>query len=100
MIVVRNVFQLKFGRAKEALDLWKQGAAIIHRALPGRGMTRILTDLVGQSYTLVVENSFDSLADFEKSSQALMANPEWRDWYPKFLPVAESAHREIFTVVE
>lgn len=100
MIVVRNVFQLKFGRAKEAADLWKQGTAIVHRAVPGQGGTRLLTDLVGRSYTLVVENSFESLTDFEKSSQALMANPEWREWYPKFQPLAESAHREIFNVVE
>ena len=31
MIVVRNVFQLKFGRAKEAIDLWKEGLTLAKR---------------------------------------------------------------------
>jgi len=31
MIVVRNVFQLKFGKAREALALWKEGRALFQR---------------------------------------------------------------------
>ncbi len=28
------------------------------------------------------------------------AAAEWGKWYPQFVPLAESSHREIYTVVE
>ena len=34
MIVIRNVFRLKFGKAKEALALLKEGVAIQKRPAP------------------------------------------------------------------
>jgi hypothetical protein len=56
MIVVRNVFQLKFGKAKEAVALLKEGLAIQKKALSGvEFSTRVLTDVTGPFYTLVLE---------------------------------------------
>jgi hypothetical protein len=46
MIVVRNVFQLKFGKAREALAVMKEGVAI-QRRLAAEGSARLLTDLTG-----------------------------------------------------
>lgn len=100
MIVVRNVFQLHFGKTRDAVALWKEAAQIARRADTAHREFRILTDVVGPAYTLVIETTYASLADFETSVQAMMANPEWRAWYPKFLPLAQSSRREIFTVVE
>ena len=34
MIVIRNVFQLKFGKAREALAIMKEGVAIQKRLAP------------------------------------------------------------------
>jgi len=31
MIVVRDIFQLKFSRAKEALALWKEGLPLVKK---------------------------------------------------------------------
>ena len=46
MILVRNVFRLKFGKAKEGVALLKEGIAIQKRA--GVEMNqRLMTDLVG-----------------------------------------------------
>ena len=98
MIVVRNVFRLKFGRAKEAIELWKEGLALAKRA----GFTaksRVLTDVVGQFYTLVFENTFESLSDFENSSKKIMSNSEWQAWYQKVQGLIESGHREILNIV-
>lgn len=46
MIVVRDVFQLQFGKAKEATSLLKQG----QQALKGTGypVERILADVTGE----------------------------------------------------
>ncbi len=99
MIVVRNVFQLKFGQAKPALALWKEADGIMERA----GMTesfRVLTDLVGPSYTLVLEVTYESLSAFEQSAPSLMGSDEWREWYGKFTPLVDTAYREVLKIVE
>jgi len=99
MIVVRNVFRLKFGQARAAVALWKEGHELMKRA-GFKGESRILTDIVGPSYTLVFENKFESLAQFEQEAKTAMSNEEWRNWYQKFVPLAEAGTREIFTIVE
>ncbi|MEO8347417.1 MAG: NIPSNAP family protein [Acidobacteriota bacterium] len=99
MIVVRNVFRLKFGKAKDALALWKEGREIARRTGSGEKM-RAMTDLVGTFYTLVMEEEFPSLADMEREMQSEMGAEEWKGWYQKFVPLVESGYREIFTVVE
>lgn len=99
MIVVRNVFRLKFGQARPAAQVWKEGGALMHKVGLG-GSYRLLSDLTGPSYTCVLEINFESLADFEKQSKSLMAMPEWRTWYEKLIPFCESGYREVFTLVE
>jgi hypothetical protein len=99
MIVVRNVFTLKYGQARPALALWREGHAIQRKAgldVP----TRLLTDLVGPSYTLVLEHTFGSLAEFERAAPSLMQSAEWQAWYQKFVPLVDSGYREIFNLVE
>jgi hypothetical protein len=100
MIVVRNVFQLKFGKAKEAVALWKEGRKIAER-LGGEGPTpRVMTDLVGKFYTFVIEIEHPSVVEMERDSQRTMSQPEWQSWYHRFGELVESGYREIFTVVE
>jgi hypothetical protein len=99
MIVVRNVFRLKFGQARPALTLWKEGRAIMKRLNP-KAAPRLLTDLVGPSYTFVLEDTYEDLATFEQAGRSVMGNDEWRAWYQKFLPLVDSGYREIFTIVD
>lgn len=97
MIVVRDVFRLKFGAARESLALWKEGIGFVRRAGVA---TRLLTDLTGPSYTLVLETTHASLASFETSMRAVMSDPQRREWYAKFVPLVENGYREILTLVE
>ncbi len=97
MILLREVFQLKFGKAKEAKALWKEGTEIFEKA--GHDV-RALTDLTGPFYTFVIEISFESLADFEKGLQDTLGTEEWGNWYQKFSPLLVSGRREVFTIVE
>ena len=100
MIVVRNVFRLKFGQAREAIAAWKEGIAIAERA-GARAQYRLLTDLAGPDfYTLVLEGTYQSLADFEQSARALMASREWQAWYPQVKALSEGGYREILNIVE
>jgi hypothetical protein len=99
MIVVRNVFRLKYGQARPALAAWSEGRALMKRIDPTVS-PRLLTDLVGPSYTLVLEDTYQDLGAFEKAARRVMGNDEWRAWYQKFVPFVDSGYREIFTLVD
>ena len=99
MIVVRNVFRLKFGQARPALALMKESMEIMKRA-GMKAPRRVLTDLVGPSYTLVLEHSYESLTAFEKDVPSVMGSDEWKQWYQKFVPLVDSGYREVYNVVE
>ena len=97
MIVVRNVFRLKFGKARDAIALAKEAEEIGKRH--GGAPSRYLTDLTGEFYTLVMETSYESLAAMEKEQNAIMGKKEFSEWYQKFIPLVESGYREMFNVV-
>jgi hypothetical protein len=98
MILIRDVFRLKFGRAKEARALMKEGAELAARA--GLAPQRQLMDLVGPYYTLVLESTHASLAAWEAAHADAQLADEWSAWYERFKPLVESGYREIFTVLE
>jgi hypothetical protein len=101
MIVIRNVFQLKFGKAREAVALMKESLAIQKRALTGADFsTRVLTDVTGPFYTLVLELTLPNLATFETYTPRLFGDKEWQASYQKMTPLVESGHREVFTIVD
>ena len=99
MIVVRNVFRLKFGKAKEAVALLKEGIAIQKRA--GVEMNqRIMTDLVGTFYTLVLELTVPNMSALEANMPKVMGDKDWQSNYQKFSTLVESGYREILNIVE
>ncbi|HCA78450.1 MAG TPA: hypothetical protein DEP53_01815 [Bacteroidetes bacterium] len=98
MILVRNIFQLKFGKAREAKALIKESEALMKQH--GSHPTRYLTDLTGPYYTLVMETTYESLTALEKSQSETMGTKDFSDWYQRFTPLVESGHREIFSVVD
>ena len=99
MIVVRNVFRLKFGKAKEAVALLKEGIAIQKRA--GVEMNqRLMTDLVGTFYTLVLELTIPNMGALEANMPKVMGDKDWQALYQRFSALVESGYREIFTVID
>jgi hypothetical protein len=99
MIVVRNIFKLKFGSSRDAVALWKQGLALAEGEGLSAGSTRLLTDLVGPFYTLVMESTHESLGEYERSAKRLMESSAWKSWYAKVVPLTEGGYREVFVVV-
>ena len=100
MILVRDVFRVKFGQAREALAAWKEIGDYMTKKGQLPGSHRVLTDLVGPYYTVVLEMTVGSLAEWEERGRAAMQDPEWRARYQKFTPFAESGYREIFNIVQ
>jgi len=79
MIVVRNTFQIKFGRMKEARELW---------------------DLTGPFYTPVMETTHKDAAAMATDMQNEASQAAFGAWYQKFIPLVDSGHRELYTIVE
>lgn len=101
MIVIRNVFRVKFGKAREAVALFKEGIAIQKRVAAGANVpTRLLTDVTGPFYTVVLELTVPNLAAFEAEAPRLMGDKDWQANYQKIAALVESGNREIFTQVE
>jgi hypothetical protein len=99
MIVIRNVFRLKFGMAKEAVALLKEGVAI-HKRAGADISARIMTDVTGPFYTVVLELTFSNLSTYEKEAPRFMADKDFQANYQELVPLVESGYREIFNVVE
>ena len=99
MLVVRNVFQLKFGKAKEGVALMKEAIAIQKRI--GVDVSqRILTDLTGPFYTMVLELTVPNLSALEQMMPRVMGDKDFQANYQKMAQLVDRGYREIFTVAE
>lgn len=95
MILIRNVFQLKFGKAKEAREALKKLNDV--NLTLGHPKGRILSDVTGTSYTFVLEMEIENFAKMDDFAEAF-GNSAWQSAYREFVPFVESGYREIFTV--
>lgn len=97
MIIVRDVFRLHFGKAREATAKMKEGARLLQTA--GAPEPRLLTDVTGTYYTLVLETAHESLQSYEAFMSG-MSDEAWQKWYAGFTPLVREGYREIMQVVE
>jgi hypothetical protein len=97
MIVVRDVFNLKFGKAKDALNIMSRMVGQMNAE--SNSHYRLLTDLVGNYYTLVLEGTHDSMDSYMKELEHI-AEPEWKELYSRFTELVINGYRDIWTVVE
>ena len=97
MYIVRDIFQLRFGAFKVAKALLDE--AYSKGLLPDAKSSRVLSDFTGDSYRLVFEEGYDSLADYEKSLEESMGRADWKKWYEKFKQHVSASYREILKQV-
>ncbi|MEP7170349.1 MAG: hypothetical protein ABI855_13340, partial [Bacteroidota bacterium] len=97
MIIERNIFHLKFGKAKEAIAIWKQ---VIEEGknVPGAPEMRLLSDYSGPAYTLVVELHIKSFTDMNMKGAVWVTTEKFKELYQQFIPLCESAHREFYKI--
>jgi hypothetical protein len=99
VILVREVFKLKIGKAKEAKELFKEAQKLGKKY--NYPMGRTMTDLTGPYYTFVWETEFKTLGDWESTMNNTTGQEEFGKWYQKFAALLEhGGRREIFTIVE
>ncbi|MGH2522680.1 MAG: hypothetical protein ACRDH2_09290 [Anaerolineales bacterium] len=93
MILVRDVFQAKYGKGGELVALLKET-----RQWPSGGYSRILTDASGPFFTVVAEAEVASWAEWEKGIAELFSNPDFGGWFARMTPLVESGRREFYNV--
>ena len=96
MYIVRNIFRLQFGKAKEAIAIMKEGLAQLEQG--GVSGARLLVDHVADFYTVVLEIPTDSLDD--AGPERMPNREEWQQQYARLVPLVLEGRREIFRVVE
>lgn len=93
MYIVRDTMYLKFGHFREARALMED--AMKGGFMPEAANGRVLSDFTGDAYRLILEQSFESLADYEQQLQVTMAQVKWKGWYEQFKQHVDRSHREI-----
>jgi hypothetical protein len=98
MILVRYVFQTKWGMADAAVEEFKKYAEPMKKMFGTKTRVRVLTDLSGPFHTVVQEMEFESLAEWEKARLAMFASSEMEEMGEGAENPFESGYTELFTL--
>jgi hypothetical protein len=94
MIVVRDTFQAKFGKAGALVALFKE----LRQQWPGQSVDRIYTDASGPFDTVVTEATVESVAAWQQRQASISSMPAFGDWFARMMPLVESGRREFYTI--
>ncbi len=100
MLIVREVFTAKPGQASKLAKLFK-------KAFGGDPTALVMTDVVGNYNTVVVEMQVKSLAEFEKQMEEYKSgkpdpkmDPQVAEELSRYTEMYLTGRREIFQIVE
>lgn len=95
-ITERHTFHLHFGHAKPSISIWKQ---LLDENASGNGpYLRMLTDIVGPNYILIVEASYANKSDCTLGRSFWKASKTLNDLHAQFMEHCDSAELEYFLV--
>ena len=97
MIQIRNLYQLKFGRVDQAVDLFRRLPEVVGAA-PTDVRPHGMTDISGNMYTFVTEMSVPSMAVWEGLRSSLFERPGYDEWFKQFQLIVESGQLEMYTI--
>ncbi|HKI78099.1 MAG TPA: hypothetical protein VKA26_06130 [Ignavibacteriaceae bacterium] len=95
MYLVRDVFRTKPGKAKELVHKFK--SAFKYLPKDGMGNSRILTDVVADYWTVVLELEVETLMHFENMS-GFTSKPQVQEIMQGYMDLVKEGHREIFRI--
>ena len=96
MIIVRGVFQAKYGKGDELVEQFKKA----HAMWPSERNARILTDLSGPFFTVVSEAEYDSFSAWEANAQEIFTDARFAALFERMTSLVESGRREFYNLVE
>lgn len=96
MYLVRDVFKAKPGKAKNLVSSFKQ--AVPFMEAEGFKNVKLMTDVVANYWTVVLQAEVESLEHFEKHSKGFTSKPQVADIMKGYMENVEGGYREIFRV--
>jgi hypothetical protein len=101
MLLVRDVFQAKYGHGDTLVALFKEIVGYWNRQPRPVGFhdQRVLTDASGPFFTVVTEMVVDNMAAWERLVAEEFAMPEFAAWFARMMEVTESGRREFYNIV-
>lgn len=94
MMMVRLVFQAKYGKGADLLDLFKEA----HRRWNDVYTGRILAERDGAYVTVISETEVASFDEWERRLAHVFAQPDFAIWFLRMTHLVESNRRELYTV--
>ena len=94
MIIVRDVFQAKYGKGGDLVALFKEA----QEKWPTQYASRILSDASGPFFTVVIEAEFQSLAAWEQAAGEIYAMPEFGNWFERMTALVDSGRRDFYNI--
>ncbi len=94
MYLVRDVFRAKPGRAKNLVSAFKLAAPFMEAE--GFSNVKIMTDIVANYWTVVLQAEVESLDHFEKHLRGFTTKPQVAEIMKGYIDNVEGGHREIF----
>ncbi len=94
MIIVRDVFQAKYGKGGELVNLFKYAQGQWRNLYAHR----ILTDMSGSFFTVVTETEVENLAEWERRIAEVFSQPDFGEWFASMTPLVDSGNREFYSV--
>ncbi len=98
MILVRQVFQAKFGHAAEAAAMMAEGMRGARDLVGMSPRWRVLTDLSGPFDTVVLEVEAESLAQWEEARSRLFSNPHFQEQQRGGRELFVAGRNELYTI--
>jgi hypothetical protein len=102
MLLVREVFQAKYGRGDELVALlkeWFERTPAGRQVVAEGGGYRLLTDASGSFFTVVAEMEVADFAAWERVLQGFLTDPASGEWFTRSIEVTESGRREFYSIV-
>ena len=96
-MVVRGVFQAKYGKGDELVQLFKEA----HTMWPTRTRNAcLLTDLSGPFFTVISDGEYESFAEWQADGKQIFGDPRFAAWFERMTALVDSGHREFYNLVE
>ena len=94
MLIIRNIFTAKPGKASQMAKLMKETMS----SRPGMTV-RVLTDFIGQFNTVVMEIEVKNMGEFENQFKEYMSDPQIREKMKDYAEMYQEGRREVLQVV-
>jgi len=95
MILVRQVFQVKYGCMDQVLAMMKSMPAEMQDSMKD---TMVLTDISGSNFTLVIETKAESMDAYWAGLQAMFKEGQATGGEDPMAPLIISGQREFYTI--